>query len=77
MPRRRTSESITSVLTSAENLRNAVNALPEEMREKTRELALAIVGTTPKRRGRPPRKRGKRRGRPRKRIQEKPETKQA
>ncbi len=64
MPRRKKSSSIISeVLTSAENLRNSLNAVPAEVQEKIRDLALVIVSKTEKRRGRPP---GKRRGRPRK-----------
>ncbi len=70
MPRRKASESIAGVLSSAENLRNAINNLPDQIRTKTRDLALAIVTTVPKKRGRPPGKRGKRRGRPPKRTQE-------
>jgi len=69
MPRRKASESIANVLLSAENLRNAVNALPADIREKTRDLALTIVAAVPKRRGRP---RG-RRGRPPKKAVVKPQ----
>lgn len=76
MPRRKASESIAGVLSSAENLRNAINALPVNVRDKTRDLALAIVAAAPKKRGRPPRKRGKPRkvGRPPKKA--KPEVPQ-
>jgi len=73
MPRRKTSESIAGVLSFAENLRNAINNLPDQIREKTRDLALAIVTTIPKRRGRPPGRPRKRRGRPRKKVEERPQ----
>jgi len=61
MPRRKTSDSIASVLSSAENLRNAINTLPMEVRDKTRDLSLAIVSAVPKKRGRPPGMRERRR----------------
>jgi len=67
MPRRKTSDSIASVLASAEGLRNRIVALPAEIRDGTKDLALAIVALPAKRRGRPPGKRGRpraRRGRP-------------
>jgi hypothetical protein len=51
---------------SAENLRNKIVALPSEIAEGAKELALAIVSLPAKRRGRPPGKRGRPPGRPRK-----------
>lgn len=67
MPRRKTSASISNVLASAENLRNTINALPTQVRDQTKELALAIVTQPAKRVGRPPGRPPKRRGRPPKR----------
>ena len=61
MPRRKASQSIAVVLTSAENLRNRITALPAEVRDGTRELALAILALPARRRRRPPKP-----GRPRK-----------
>jgi len=73
MPRRKASDSIAGVLSLAEGLRNRITALPAEIRDGTKELALAIVtrtgkrrGRPPGRRGRPPGRRGRRLGRPRK-----------
>jgi len=53
MPRRRASQSIAVVLASAENLTNRIAALPAEVRDGTRELALAILALPARRRGRP------------------------
>jgi hypothetical protein len=66
MPRRKASESIANVLSEAESLRRALSTLPDAVRDKTKELALAIVAMTPKKRGRPPGKVGtlRKRGRP-------------
>lgn len=63
MPRRKASDSIGGVLAAAEGLRNKIGALPAEIREGTKDLALTIVNMTAKRRGRPPGKRGRPRGR--------------
>jgi hypothetical protein len=63
MPRRKASDSIANVLSLAEGLRNRITALPAEIRDGTKDLALAIVTRTGKRRGRPPGKRGRPRGR--------------
>jgi len=72
MPRRRASDIISEVLTSAENLRNSLNAVPGEIKGTIRDIALSIVNKPVKRRGRPPAKRRgrprKKRGRPRKRA---------
>ena len=57
MPRRKASDSISEVLASAEVLRNRIAALSAEVREATKELALAIVNLHGKKRGRPPGKR--------------------
>lgn len=65
MPRRRASQSIAAVLGSAENLRDRIAALPAEVRDETKELALAVLALRARRRGRPP-KLGRPRGRPRK-----------
>jgi hypothetical protein len=62
MPRRKTSDSIAHVLGIAEGIRNQINALPAEIREKTKDLALAIVTRAAVRRRR--RRRGRPRGRP-------------
>jgi len=61
MPRRKASQSVAVVLASAENLRNRITILPAEVRDGTRELALAILALPARRRGRPPKL-----GRPRK-----------
>jgi hypothetical protein len=61
MPRRKASQSIAAILASAENLRNRITVLPAEVRNGTKELALAILTPPARRRGRPPRL-----GRPRK-----------
>ena len=61
LPRRKTSDSIATVLSLAEGLRKKIIALPAEIREGTKELVLAIVNA--KRRGRPPGKRGRPRAR--------------
>ena len=53
MPRRKASDSISEVLASAEVLRNKIAALSSEVREATKELALAIVNLHVKKRGRP------------------------
>ncbi len=63
MPRRKSSSIISEVLTAAESLRNGLNAVPAEVQDRIRDLALVILNKPVKRRGRPP---GKRRGRPRK-----------
>jgi hypothetical protein len=63
MPRKKASHSISEVLTAAELLRNKIESLSAEVRECTKELALAIVNMQAKRRGRPPGKRGPPRGR--------------
>jgi len=71
MPRKKASDSISEVLTSAEVLRNKIASLSAEVREGTKELALAIVNMQGKRRGRPPGKRNRprgKRGRPRARL---------
>ncbi len=74
MPRRKTSDIIAHVLSSAESLKNNIAAVPVEIQDRIRDLALVIVNKPVKRRGRPPgRKRGrppgrKKRGRPRKRA---------
>ena len=75
MPRRKASDSISEVLASAEVLRNKIAALSSEVREATKELALAIVNMHAKKRGRPPGKRPPPRrkpGRPRRRRGRKP-----
>lgn len=66
MPRKKTYDSISDVLTSAEALRNKIASLPAEVREGTKELALTIICLHAKKRGPPPGKlvRPGRRGRP-------------
>ena len=78
MPRRKTSNIISDVMDSAETLRKDIDAVPYEMREKIREIAVDMISEPKKGRGRPPKKRGrpkkkKKRGRPRKR-KKKPKT---
>ena len=51
---------------SAENLRKDIDAVPYEMREKIREMAIDMISKPKRGRGRPPKKKDKR-GRPRKR----------
>ncbi len=63
MPRRKSSSIISEVLTSAESLRNSINAVPAEIKGTIRDIVLSIVNKPVKRQGRPL---GKRRGRPRK-----------
>jgi hypothetical protein len=69
MPRKKSSNLISNVLASAERLKNDISAVPIEIQNKLRELAMAIVSKPVKRRGRPPKKRGRprKRGRPKKR----------
>jgi hypothetical protein len=70
MPRRKTSNIISDVMDSAETLRKDIDAVPYEMRDKIREIAVDMISEPKKGRGRPPKKRGrpkKKRGRPRKR----------
>ena len=69
MPRRKTSNLISNVLASAERLKKDISSVPIEIQGKLQELAMAIVSKPAKRRGRPPKKRGRPRksGRPRKR----------
>ena len=72
MPRRKTSNIISDVMGSAETLRKDIEAVPYEMRDKIREIAVDMICEPKKGRGRPPKKRGrpkKKRGRPRKRNQ--------
>jgi hypothetical protein len=64
MPRRKASNIVSDVLTSAENLRDNISALPVELRDKIRDLALTVITQPMKRPGRPPKKAG----RPRKRA---------
>lgn len=55
---------------SAETLRKDIDAVPYEMRDKIREIAVDMISEPKKGRGRPPKKRGrpkKKRVRPRKR----------
>ena len=57
---------------SAETLRKDIDAVPYEIRDKIREIAVDMISEPKKGRGRPPKKRGrpkkkKKRGRPRKR----------
>ena len=66
MPRRKTSNIISDVMDSAETLRKDIDAVPYEMREKIREIAIDMISKPKKSRGRPPKKKDKR-GRPRKR----------
>ncbi|MBS7622774.1 hypothetical protein KEJ39_03760 [Candidatus Bathyarchaeota archaeon] len=68
MPRRRSSDIISGVLASAESLRRDIGSLPEEIRGGVRELVLKMVSEPERRRGRPPKIKGRqrRRGRPRK-----------
>jgi len=61
MPRRKTSDSIANVLSIAEGIRKQISALPVEIRERTKDLALAIVTRVPRRRRR---RRKARKGRP-------------
>jgi len=65
MPRKKTSGVIANVLSVAEQLRNAIATLEIDIRDKARDLALAVVNQPIKRRGRPPKKLGRPRGRPR------------
>lgn len=51
MPRKKASGVIADVLSSAEQLRNAITALQADIREKARDLALAVVNQPVKRRG--------------------------
>jgi hypothetical protein len=72
MPRRKTSNIISDVMDSAETLRKDIDAVPYEMRDKIREIAVDMISEPKKSRGRPPKRRGrpkkkKKRGRPRKR----------
>ncbi|WP_455369554.1 hypothetical protein [[Eubacterium] cellulosolvens] len=70
MPRRKTSNIISDVMDSAETLRKDIDAVPYEMRDKIREIAVDMISEPKKGRGRPPKKRGrpkKKRVRPRKR----------
>ncbi len=69
MPRRKTSNIISDVMDSAETLRKDIDAVPYEMREKIREIAIDMISKPKKGRGRPPKKKDKR-GRPRKRKKE-------
>jgi hypothetical protein len=64
MPRKKASGMIADVVSSAEQLRNAIATLRAEIREKARDLALAVVNEPVKRRGRPPKRLGRPRGRP-------------
>ncbi len=57
MPRRKTSNTISDVLNSAENLKNSIAAVPADIQDGIRDLALAIISKPVKRRGRPPKKR--------------------
>lgn len=59
MPRRKTSNIISNVMDSAENLRKDIDAVPYEMRDKIREIAVDMISEPKKRRGRPPKKRGR------------------
>ncbi|TRO60738.1 hypothetical protein E2P64_01860 [Candidatus Bathyarchaeota archaeon] len=70
MPRRKTSNIISDVMDSAETLRKDIDAVPYEMRDKIREIAVDMISEPKKGRGRPRKKRGrpkKKRGKPRKR----------
>ena len=69
MPRRKTSNIISDVMDFAETLRKDIDAVPYEMREKIREIAIDMISKPKKGRGRPPKKKDKR-GRPRKRKKE-------
>ncbi len=44
---------------SAENLRKDIDAVPYEMRDKIREIAVDMISEQKKRRGRPPKKSGR------------------
>ncbi|MEM2942734.1 MAG: hypothetical protein QXT81_04860 [Candidatus Bathyarchaeia archaeon] len=68
MPRRRSSDIMSDVLAAAESLRRDIGSLPEEIRDSMRSLVLKMVSEPERKRGRPPKRRGrqKRRGRPRK-----------
>jgi hypothetical protein len=72
MPRRKTSNIISNVLASAERLRKDISSVPMEIQDKIHELAMAIVSKPAKRRGRPPKKRGRPRKRSRQRKRGKP-----
>jgi len=73
MPRRKASDIISDVLASAENLKNSIGALPAEIRDGIRDLALTMITQPVKRRGRPPKKVG----RPRKRVRPRKPKKEA
>lgn len=71
MPRRKTSNIISDVMDSAENLKKDIDAVPNELRDKIREIAVDMISEPKKSRGRLPKKRGRpkkknKRGRPRK-----------
>jgi hypothetical protein len=68
MPRKKASNVIADVFASAEILRKDIGALPTEIRDKIRDLALAMISQPVKRRGRPQKKAGRprKRGGPRK-----------
>jgi len=59
MPRKKASDSISDVLASAEALRDKIASLSAEVREGTKELALAIINLHAKKHGRPPSKRAR------------------
>jgi hypothetical protein len=61
MPRRKASDSIVNVLSIAERIRNQISGLPIEIRDRTKDLALAIVTRVP---GKRRRRLGGRTGRP-------------
>ncbi|MBS7651086.1 MAG: hypothetical protein QXI59_03710 [Candidatus Bathyarchaeia archaeon] len=65
MPRRKQSSLVAEVLSSAESLKENIESLPPNIRDKIREIALSMIAMPVKRRGRPPKVEGKRRrGRP-------------
>lgn len=72
MPRKKSSGMIADVLSSAEQLRNTIASLQSEIRDKAKDLALAIVNQPVKKRGRPPKKPGRPRGKPRGRPRGRP-----